>query len=532
MCRKQIVGWLALWLLQFALTGGPAQQNNARPFDLRDSRPYVLPCNLEEPPRETPANPPYAPPAALIRRVAIISPPLSTETRVLEAVNRERAMRTKHRRRLPLFIPGLPKVSGPSSAKGRKDTAGHQKEPENKPEEAPDLSPEQLQAVGEILFEEALVEKLNTNLNLQIVLDSDVETALTELHLSRNAINSLANAEKLNARLNCDAIIVPEAVHLKMREGENRDLALWTGMRVYRSLQLESSPINDASAPRKEIGKKIAMPPAEYPAAGAASSDRAPFQSHYLKDWTQLVQEAGNQAASIAAQTFATGIVAPLARQGEKVALPPVTAPVHADALIFKATGRMVMPNALSKLPSDVSSRFHPNLLPLFDDAMIRPETVKRTLRALRIPPDALWTKEELPDISKARLLGSRMKADYLLMARIGDLELAQEMGSPGNTESSSLEEPGQEKRAGVSPQSRASERMTARAEAIGAFVRVSDGAVLWHERTTATSASSASPGNPEGDSPAARKAVSAAVHFALLQLVRRFRQYRSRYER
>jgi hypothetical protein len=529
MGRKQIVGWLALWLLQCALTGGQTQQNNALSFVVPPGRLSVRPCNLEEPQRETSD----APPAALIRRVALIFPPQSTEPRVLEAVNHERAMRSKHRRRLPLFIPGLPKASGRSPAKGQKGAAGQSKGPESEPEEAPDLSPEQLHAVGDILFAEALVEKLQTNLNLQMVLDTDVETALTDLHLSRSAINSPANAEKLNARLNCDAIIVPEALRLRMREGESRDLALWTGIRVYRSMQLESHTVNDASGIQKEIGRKTAMPPAEYPSAGAASSDRAPFQSHYLKAWPQLVQEAGNQAASIAVRTFATGIVAPLTRQGEKVALTPVVAPIQADALIFKAAGRMVMPNALKHLPSDVSSRFHPNLLPLFDNDLIHPEAVKRTLRALHITPDALWTKEELPNIPKARLLGSRTKADYLLMARIGDLELAQEMGAPGGTESSRQEEPeAQMKRASISAQGRPSERMTARAEAIGAFVRVSDGAVLWHERTTATSASFTSSANPEGDSPAARRAVSDAVHFALLQLERRFRQYRSRYER
>jgi hypothetical protein len=368
---------------------------------------------------------------------------------------------------------------------------------------------------------------------MQIVPENEVENALKETGLTLETVNTAANAEQLSARLHCDAIIVPRLLRLRLREGETRDLAFWASLRVYRLNRVEADGTRNSSG--TDAGTKTtkaSIVTTDYPISGAASSERAPFQSRYLKDWTQLVQEAGKQAAGIASQTFLTGNIAPFARQSDIVALIPVESPAQADALIFKSAGRRVIPNALTHLPSDVSARFHPPLLPLFDDAVLKSDSVKHALSGLRLAPDSLWSKAEMPDTAKARLLGLQLKADYILMARIGDLEIAQEMGRPRGSAPSNLNVNAEARDPGAGSRTLSGQQVSASAEAIGAFVRVSDGALLWHERTTATSTIALPAGTPEGDSPAARRAATDAIQFALLQLERRFRQFRSRYER
>src|SRR5207302_5201294 len=112
----------------------------------------------------------------------------------------------------------------------------------------------------------------------------------------------------LSARLHCDAIIVPQLLRLRLREGETRDLAFWANIRVYRLKQLETGGAQSTGAPEPEAAqKKPTFVEKDYPVSGAGASERAPFQSRYLKDWTQLIHEAGKQAAGMASQTFLTG---------------------------------------------------------------------------------------------------------------------------------------------------------------------------------------------------------------------------------
>jgi hypothetical protein len=83
--------------------------------------------------------------------------------------------------------------------------------------------------------------------------------------------------------------------------------------------------------------------------------------------------------------------------------------------------------------------------------------------------------------------------------------------------------------RPNVSGDAYADAQESATAEAIGALVRVSDGAVLWSARTTATMTGST---RANETAPAARRRVALdAVRFSLVQLERRFRQYRHRFE-
>ena len=105
---------------------------------------------------------------------------------------------------------------------------------------------------------------------------------------------------------------------------------------------------------------------------------------------------------------------------------------------------------------------------------------------------------------------------------RVSDLELALSSGT--NSATRPAQPTGQ---AAVSPEG-PSGNESASAEAIGALVRVSDGAVLWNEQTRATMTEQA--GNARLDK-ARRHMAADAVRFALLQLERRFRQYRLRFQ-
>jgi hypothetical protein len=109
-------------------------------------------------------------------------------------------------------------------------------------------------------------------------------------------------------------------------------------------------------------------------------------------------------------------------------------------------------------------------------------------------------------------------------MARISDLQLALTGSAPVARGPAAAAAPPST----VDPATDAPMMETATAEAIGALVRVSDGAILWNERTTATM-TAGKPG-PQPESVRRRVAVD-AVRFSLVQLERRFRQYRLRFE-
>jgi hypothetical protein len=272
--------------------------------------------------------------------------------------------------------------------------------------------------------------------------------------------------------------------------------------------------------------------------AGAASTGRVWFHHIYVKTKPELVDEAARQAAALAAHTLTTGEIGPLMRFGERVAILPVSAPTVADKLVFTAQGRKVLPAAVHDLPADVSEKFAPDLLPLFPDSILRPAGAM--LR--QIPPaTALWTGEDTPNTNALRVLGRQLRVDYLLLARVTSLELS--VGPPDPTRGTQAipnqkpevapEETKQNRAANVlllegTAQQPVWER-EARAEAVGALVRVEDGVVVWQHRATATMTARSPVGGAEG---AADKQVMAdAVRFALVELQRLFWDYRARFE-
>jgi len=169
-------------------------------------------------------------------------------------------------------------------------------------------------------------------------------------------------------------------------------------------------------------------------------------------------------------------------------------------------------------MPVDVSSYFRPDLLPIFAGDVISYKGTANALAADRQRTDSLWHKNEMPDAAGAAALGRRLKVQYVLMANVPDLEMAI-VTAPSSKD---ILSPGV-------PTGETEAQESATAEAIGALVRVSDGAVLWNARTTATMTG----GTRANETPAAarRRVAMDAVRFSLVQLERRFRQYRHRFE-
>jgi len=141
-----------------------------------------------------------------------------------------------------------------------------------------------------------------------------------------------------------------------------------------------------------------------------------------------------------------------------------------------------------------------------------------------RRAPESLWNRNESPDSVAVAALGKRLGVQYVLMARISDLEMsltAQDSRSAGKAEAPV-------KRTVASQDEDTAPAESASAEAIGALVRVSDAALLWNHRTSATWQ-----GRNRGAQDAAgrKRTAESAIRFALAQLDHRFQIYRRRFE-
>ena len=254
--------------------------------------------------------------------------------------------------------------------------------------------------------------------------------------------------------------------------------------------------------------------PEALPVAGAVRIARPMFRSAYLQTQAAAIRAAVQQAARGVISTLRTGQSAPFAPPDIRVGVAPVSAPVVADKLIFTTQGRHVEPAALSGLPADVSTLFTPDLAPVDSVAIAGPEHVRAAMQAAGIAIRALWAKEDAPAAGPARALGRVLNVDYVLLARITDIELEE-----GPEETASVvarqaltQNPGLEQEA--------------RVESVGALVRVSDGAVLWRDRATATMTAHTVHTDEPYSTQMARRVARDATRFSLIDLSRRLTHY------
>jgi hypothetical protein len=437
------------------------------------------------------------PPQPVLRRVVLLPPP--PDAAMQKWIAAARAAATQGPRSgglLGLFAPkksaALPAATEPGKKKGGE-----------KPVPFPDATPEQLHALCETLFYEDLAAKLRTQRHLIVPTETEVRSALTTLHLTTLSPQDAAPARRLGQELDCDAVLIPELTPPERMEGAMRSVTL-RGTIHFVLLDPADRP-GAVPSRKRRTRDHPAMPPV-FPFVGTAAAGHTMFQEGYSRTAVQLATEAAQQAAAIASHTFWTGEVAPFAQAAERVALLPVPAPATADALLFTSAGRRVASAAVRELPTDLAAQFRPEVAPLGGKDVVSAEASRSLLQQEGITVVALWRQDQ-PETARVQVLGARLRVAYVLMAQITAVEL--QTGTPDAGQEFATRE--------------------ARAEAVGALVRVSDGVILWQDHATATMTLHPT----ETDKPRSidRQAVEQAEHFALTALQARFRAYRAHFE-
>ncbi len=367
-----------------------------------------------------------------------------------------------------------------------------------------------LRATAAILFAEALAARLHSDLNLTITAEDALQSALAALKLEPTEAATPEGARRLCAHLDCQALLIIRLDDLSVRERTTRDVTLWADIRV------PGGVFRDKATQRSESAG-AALPQA-FMVGSTASSDHRLFSERYVQTRLALAADAARQAAGLALHTLRTGEIGPFMQPGTRVALPPTPGPRRIDKLVFTAKGRYAAPMMMPDFGSALT--FLPDLQPVAPQDILGPETIRRALSAMHAPLSPLWRDEDRPDIARAQALGRRFGADYVLLAWVPSLEM-----SEGPLDST---EPVLNQGKSVSPTRAALIERQALVEAVGALVRVRDGALLWHDRATATmSARSLLNGRPIRLRTEAEVARDAA-RFALLQLQREFERYRA----
>jgi hypothetical protein len=308
-------------------------------------------------------------------------------------------------------------------------------------------------------------------------------------------------AQRLGAQHRCRMLLYARNAKVTLRPASTLEVGFWAEIEI----------------PLRAVGEDSRPVPIRFPDSGAAATGRILFTDRYTETKLALLKQAVRQAAGRAAYTLRTGRIPLFSHAEERLALLPALSPTQADRLRFTAEGRQAIPNGLRDLPRETPTLFAPELLPLPSTGALRAARVKLTLREQGIALASLWGAEDQPEIERVQRLGRLLKTDYVLMARVLDVEV-QEDALP-------LRETNGEPRF-AAPQTDAPQSFEGIAEVAGALVRVSDGAILWRERAQATMLLRRSQRQGSQQTPTDRLAALDAIKFALLELQRRFQRH------
>ena len=396
------------------------------------------------------------------------------------------------------------------------------------------VPPEQRAPLAQALLADALVDRLQDRLGLVVAGDTETAQALQALHLTPEQAMQPDNARRLCARLNCQAVLLPRVTACAIHEGVTRDVSVFADVRLAGTVGFGSNPAKPSNSAggdetRKgqrspfsvHAGREITSPdavpalagwPAQISTAGTAIADRVLFHKQYQKSQGDLIRDASLQAITLLAHALRVGEQAPFMHPSDRVAVTPVLIPASADELIFTAAGRRVVPAPLADNHTDISALFLPDLLPVASERIVGEEEVRAALAAQGLRESGLWADEDHPASARVQSLGRKLRAQYMLLTRVTDVELsASEVGGTIAAVNTLAVEQGR----------------SARVEASGALMRVEDGALLWRDRVTATM--TASPRTAAAPKSQSNQALTHdAIHFALVELQRRLRRYRS----
>jgi len=467
---------------------------------------------------------------------------------------------------------------------------------------------DQLPAVAQALALDALSEQLKTKMGVEVVSEQETRAALSKLGLTAMQACTGTGAKQIAELLACDAVLSPRLERAEVQENVERSVSVWMEVGIpylspihadvgapdsspdaSKAKQTGTKSSNGARASAGKSRSRDGKSPITYRVpggttngstanwrdhfvvAGAASVGHILFRSGYQKSQSALLNEATRQAANLIVHRLRTGESAPFGHDGDRIAFLPVASPSRADLMLFTPSGRRILTGAVSGLPEDVSELFAPDLMPLADADILTAadirdilqqdgnQTVKpqgkgtlnqrliRPARSSGFAAFSLRNSTAPPDAQAVQALGKSLRVDFVMIARITDVQIERGVAvSPSDT--SVVDSPPSlvGKRlpyeaddvthaAPSAAQRRAAAvRLTARVEASGTLIRVSDGVTLWQDHGAAMLPANGSPLRPAGKfSPTAEQQVARdAIHFALIDLKLRFRQYRARFER
>lgn len=478
-------------------------------------------------------------PADTLTRVLLLTPPrpLSPTPQIQWHLAQERAARSKtrrkSRRRPPASQSTLPLLNGSSvGANGGKASPSHASAAapsptaptEGKTLAAPiegkmDVVPlEQRVPLAQALFVDVLAARLQDRLGVSVAGENEVSDALKALHLTPEQAMQPANARLLCVRLHCGAALMPRVTACTVREDGTRDAMVFAQVRIVTNGSAATPMLRKPSA-KSTLPAEGAPMPADWPmqmeTAGTSSSDRVLFHKQYKQPQGDVIRDATQQAVNLLLHALRTGQEAPFLRAEDRIAVTPTLLPSGADKLVFTPKGRRVEPVLLEPFAVSLLPLFLPDLMPVAPERIVGETEVREALSAQQSAPALLWKGEDQPARERVQALGRRLRADYVLQARITDVQLSE--SAPETHASADIP---------ASEQTHA-----ARVEATAALTRIGDGALLWHDRVTATMA--ASPATVGSRAPQTNQTlIRDATHFALVELQRRLRRYRNTFEK
>jgi hypothetical protein len=493
--------------------------------------------------RAAPATLPDTP-IYLIRRVVLLNLPNPQSNSAL--VQRRLKVRLaqleqrRHKRRKRLF-PTEP----PGKATRKRPLPPRIDDPQKarRPADPDVLTPDQQTALAQGLLSDALTARLKDRLNILTIPDAEVKAALASLHLSAQEAAEPAGALRLCGKLDAQAVLVPQILKVGVRDSVTRDGVIHVLLHIPGAEAL-GSPVQGTVELPPENAFPEGQLPSEIEVAGSARVNRVIFSTNYTQSLTDTLGLAAQQAAGLIVQTLTTGRSAPFMHAKDRLAIVPVSAPTVADKLLFTPQGRQLVRGAARDLPSDVSPRFTPDLLPLLPDSVLMPDQVRAqlvtsfvgdrvgTARTARLDAaqahrlihgESYWTGADTPDVKACRTLAKRLNVDYVLLAHITDIELE---GGPPPSAAPAITPAVAAGSPAVDQQSEA------RAVAVGTLVRVSDGAVLWRAHSSATMSAPLSHPTAPLIRATDRTLAGDAVRFALVDLSRQLDRYRASFAR
>jgi hypothetical protein len=207
-------------------------------------------------------------------------------------------------------------------------------------------------------------------------------------------------------------------------------------------------------------------------------------------------------------------------RPNTRLAVLPIYVPMRLDRLTFSPEGRRAssQPLAPGLLFGGIDTPFRPDLAPIAKENIVSERRVGAAMRDSGMTAAKLWS-EESPDAAAAREIGRRLDADYVLVARVADVEI--DAGPTTEAEPVDLS----------TPSGAVDFEREARVEVTGALIRDTDGAVAWSGWAAATMVTrSRRNGKPIGllSEP---EVIRDAARFAVKRLQRDFANFRSQFE-